>query len=101
MAQVVVDSQVLRDKATIIEKAATNILEKYNEMLQEVQSTAGKMKGTTIDTQKQKFESMQSILETFKTDMQTYADFLKNAAEAYDNAENKGTQQAEEQGIRF
>lgn len=72
MAQVVVDSQVLRDKATIIEKAATNILEKYNEMLQEVQSTAGKMKGTTIDTQKQKFESMQSIFETFKTDMQTF-----------------------------
>lgn len=36
MAQVVVDSQVIRDKAEVIKQAAKNMLDKYNEMLQEV-----------------------------------------------------------------
>lgn len=101
MAQVVVDSQVMRDKAEVIKQAAKNMLDKYNEMLQEVQTTAGKMKGTTIETQRQKFEGMKANFETFTTDIEAYANFLNRAADAYDNAENKGTQQAEAQGIRF
>lgn len=98
MAQVVVDSQVMREKAQIIQQAAANMLERYNEMLQEVQTTAGKMKGTTIETQRQKFEGMKPTFETFTTDIKAYADFLNRAAEAYDAAEQKGTQMAEEQG---
>lgn len=77
------------------------MLDKYNEMLQEVQTTAGKMKGTTIETQRQKFEGMEANFETFTTDIEAYANFLNRAADAYDNAETKGTQQAEAQGIRF
>lgn len=98
MAQVMVDSQVMRDKAKAIETAATNMLNKYMEMLQEVQTTAGKMKGTTIETQKERFESMQSTFETFSSDIKAYADFLNRAADAYDAAEQKGTQLAEQQG---
>ena len=101
MAQVVVDSQVIRDKAEVIKQAAKNMLDKYNEMLQEVQTTAGNMKGTTIETQRQKFEGMKANFETFTTDIEAYANFLNRAADAYDNAETKGTQQAEAQGIRF
>lgn len=101
MAQVVVDSQVMRDKAEVIKQAAKNMLDKYNEMLQEVQTTAGKMKGTTIETQRQKFEGMKANFETFTADIEAYANFLNRAADAYDNAETKGTQQAEAQGIRF
>ena len=101
MAQVVVDSQVIRDKAEVIKQAAKNMLDKYNEMLQEVQTKAGKMKGTTIETQRQKFEGMKANFETFTTDIEAYANFLNRAADAYDNAETKGTQQAEAQGIRF
>ena len=44
MAQVVVDSQVMRDKAKTLETEANNIQRLYNEMLQEVNTTAGKMK---------------------------------------------------------
>lgn len=98
MAQVMVDSQVMREKAQAIQKAADNMLNKYMEMLQEVQTTAGKMKGTTIETQKQKFESMQPTFETFTTDIKAYANFLNKAADAYDAAEQRGTQMAEEQG---
>ena len=101
MAQVVVDSQVIRDKAEVIKQAAKNMLDKYNEMLQEVQTTAGILKGTTIDSQRHKFDGMIAYFETFTTDIEAYANFLNRAADAYDNAETKGTQQAEAQGIRF
>ena len=44
---------------------------------------------------------MKANFETFTTDIEAYANFLNRAADAYDNAETKGTQQAEAQGIRF
>ena len=45
MAQVVVDSRVMRDKAKTLENAAVTIQSLYAEMLQEVTTTANKMKG--------------------------------------------------------
>lgn len=98
MAQVVVDSNVMRDKAQVIETSASNIQKLYSEMLQEVNSTASKMKGQTIDTQKQKFSSMQKNFETIAKDMQAYSNFLKQAAEEYDKVEKTGIQQAQQQG---
>ncbi len=52
MAKVVVDSSVMRDKAKTLENAAVNIQTLYAEMLQEVTTTANKMKGTTIETER-------------------------------------------------
>lgn len=101
MAQVVVDSQVMRDKAKTLETEANNIQRLYNEMLQEVNTTAGKMKGTTIETQKKQFAGMQSTFETIVKDMKAYSTFLTQAAEAYEAAEKKGTQKAQEQGKIF
>lgn len=101
MAQVVVDSSVMREKAKAIENASTTIQKLYTEMLQEVNTTAGKMKGTTIDTQKKQFASMQSRFEKFSTDIKAYGTFLTQAADSYDAAENEGTQKAQEQGKIF
>ncbi len=81
MAQVVVDSSVMRDKAKTLENAAVNIQSLYAEMLQEVTTTANKMKGTTIDTQKKQFASMQS---SFDTIVKAYSTFLTQAAESYE-----------------
>ena len=101
MAQVVVDSQVMRDKAKTLETEANNIQRLYNEMLQEVNTTAGKMKGTTIETQKKQFAGMQSTFETIVKDTKSYSTFLTQAAEAYEAAEKEGTQKAQEQGKVF
>lgn len=101
MAQVVVDSSVMRDKAKMIENAATSIQKLYQEMLQEVNSTASKMKGTTIETQQKQFASMQKNFDTFVTDIKAYGTFLNQAAEAYDKVENTGTQNAQKQGKIF
>ena len=43
MAQVVVDSRVMRDKARTIENAAVTIQTLYAEMLQEVTATTNRM----------------------------------------------------------
>lgn len=101
MAQVVVDSAVMRDKAKTIETASSTIQKLYTEMLQEVNTTAGKMKGTTIETQKKQFASMQSRFETFAKDVKAYGTFLTQAAESYDAAEREGTTKAQEQGKIF
>ena len=101
MAQVVVDSSVLRDKAKTLENAAVNIQSLYAEMLQEVTTTANKMKGTTIDTQKKQFASMQSSFDTIVKDIKAYSTFLTQAAESYEAAEREGTQKAQEQGKIF
>lgn len=101
MAQVVVDSSVMRDKAKTLENAAVNIQSLYAEMLQEVTTTANKMKGTTIDIQKKQFASMQSSFDTIVKDIKAYSTFLTQAAESYEAAEREGTQKAQEQGKIF
>lgn len=101
MAQVVVDSSVMRDKAKTLENAAVTIQSKYAEMLQEVTTTANKMKGTTIETEKKQFAGMQSIFDAIVKDIKAYSIFLNQAAESYEVAEREGTQKAQEQGKIF
>lgn len=101
MAQVVVDSSVMRDKSKTLENTASTIRSLYAEMLQEVTTTASKMKGTTIETQKKQFASMQNTFDTFVKDVKAYGTFLIQAAEGYEAAENEGTQKAQTQGKIF
>ncbi len=101
MAQVVVDSSVMRDKAKTIDNAAVSIQKLYSEMLQEVTTTANKMKGSTIETEKKQFANMQSTFETIVKDIKAYSTFLTQAAESYETAEREGTQKAQEQGKIF
>lgn len=101
MAQVVVDSSVMRDKAKTLENAAVTIQSLYAEMLQEVTTTANKMKGTTIETEKKQFAGMQNAFDTIEKDIKAYSNFLTQAAESYEAAEREGTQKAQEQGKIF
>ncbi len=101
MAKVVVNSSVMRDKAKTLENAAVNIQTLYAEMLQEVTTTANKMKGTTIETEKKQFANMQNTFDTIVKDMKAYSSFLAQAAESYEAVEREGTQKAQEQGKIF
>ena len=101
MAQVVVDSSVMRDKSKTLENAAVTIQTLYAEMLQEVTTTANKMKGTTIETEKKQFAGMQNTFDTIVKDMKAYSTFLTQAAESYEAAERERTQKAQEQGKVF
>lgn len=101
MAQVVVDSSVMRDKAKTLENAAVTIQSLFAEMLQEVTTTANKMKGSTIETEKKQFASMQNTFDTIVKDIKAYSSFLTQAAESYEAAEHEGTRKAQEQGKVF
>lgn len=101
MANIIVNSAVMRDKATTIEKAAIKIQTTYEEMLKEVNTTASKMKGTTIDTQRKQFASMQSAFDVFSKDIKAYAAFLQKAAEFYEVSENEAAQKAGSTGKPF
>jgi len=101
MAQVIVDSGVMRDKAKTLENAAVTIQKLYADMLQEVTATANKMKGTTIETEKKQFASMQTKFDSIVKDIKAYGTFLTQAAESYEAAENEGTQKAQQQGKIF
>lgn len=101
MAQVVVDSTVMRDKAKTLENASATIQSLYAEMLQEVTTTATKMKGITIETEKKQFAGMKSVFDTIAKDIKAYSTFLTQAAERYEAAEREGTQKAQEQGKIF
>jgi WXG100 family type VII secretion target len=101
MAQVVVDSGVMRDKAKTIENASVSIQKLYADMLQEVTTTANKMKGTTIETEKKQFAGMQNKFDSIVKDIKAYSTFLTQAAESYEQAEAEGTQKAQQQGKIF
>ena len=101
MAQVVVDSNVMRTKAEAIKGAADKIQTLYTTMLNEVNTTAGKMKGTTIETEQKQFASMKASFETFVADIKNYSIVLPESAEAYETAEANGTQEAQQQGKIF
>ena len=101
MAQVVVDSSVMRDKAKTLENASVTIQSLYAEMLQEVTTTANRMKGVTIETEKKQFASMQTTFDTFVKDIKAYSTFLTQAADSYEAAENEGYQKAQEKGKIF
>ena len=101
MAQVVVDSSVMRDKAKTLENAARTIQSLYAEMLMEVTVTANKMKGKTIETEKKQFANMQNIFDVIVEDIKAYSDFLNQAAESYEETELYGITKAQEQGKPF
>ena len=82
MAQTVVNSMVMRDKAQAINDAAAKITTLYEEMLNEVTTTASKMKGETIEAEKKQFEGMRQGFEKMSQDLKKYGQFLINAAEA-------------------
>ena len=97
MAQIVVDSNVMRDKARTIKDNAETIKTSYTDMLTELRNVTSRMKSGTLD----KFAGMQSAFETFATDMTAYHDFLIDAAENYETVEQEGKAKAEDLGKGF
>ena len=101
MAQIVVDSSVMRDKAKTIKDNAETIKTSYTDMLTELRNVTSRMKSGTLDTMRERFAGMQSAFETFATDMTAYHDFLIDAAENYEKGEQEGKAKAEDLGKGF
>lgn len=101
MADIVVNSGVMRDKAKTLENAAVTIDKLYAEMLHEVTTTSNRMKGDAVETAKKQFANMQPTFDAIVEDMKKYSSFLTEAANRYEARENEGITEAQEQGKIF
>ena len=95
MATIKVDSTVMRDKAGIFKTVATSIKTLTDEMKQEIESLKNAWEGESAETTVTKFNSLSSAFEEKFDTINQYANFLEEAAQAYDEAENAVAQGAE------
>ena len=78
MATIKVDSTAIREKAATFDSIATNI-ENYTEEIER--------EGDAAESSVAKFENFKRAFAERKETIRNYAQFLRNAAEAYDNSE--------------
>lgn len=97
MATIKVNSAVMRDKANAFKAVANSIKTFTGEMTAEVESLKSAWQGESAETTVAKFKGLADNFEDIYSTIIAYANFLDQAAEAYDNAENLNVQGAQSQ----
>ena len=87
MATIKVDSIAIREKATTFDSIATNIGNNTDEIEKEIQGMKSVWEGDAAESSVAKFEKFKQAFAERKETIRNYAQFLKNAADAYDNSE--------------
>ncbi len=97
MATIKVNSTVMRDKASSFKTVANSIKTFTGEMTAEIESLKSVWQGESAETTVAKFKGLADNFEDIYSTIVGYANFLEQAAEAYDNVENANTQGAQGQ----
>jgi len=84
MATIKVDSTAIREKAATFDSIATNIENYTEEIEREIQGMKSVWEG---DAAESSVENFKRAFAERKETIRNYAQFLRNAAEAYDNSE--------------
>ena len=87
MATIKVDSTAIREKAATFDSIATNIENYTEEIEREIQGMKSVWEGDVAESSVAKFENFKRAFAERKETIRNYAQFLRNAAEAYDNSE--------------
>ena len=87
MATIKVDSTAIREKAATFDSIATNIENYTEEIEREIQGMKSVWGGDAAESSVAKFENFKRAFAERKETIRNYAQFLRNAAEAYDNSE--------------
>lgn len=82
-----VDSTAIREKAATFDSIATNIENYTEEIEREIQGMKSVWEGDAAESSVAKFENFKRAFAERKETIRNYAQFLRNAAEAYDNSE--------------
>ena len=101
MARVVINYEVMEEKANLLETGADKIRGMYDDMLVKVKKISAEMEAEALETAVEKFANMEDNFETIMKDIKEYAEFLKRAAEAYRQVDEKNMGRASEQGGVF
>lgn len=97
MATIKVNSIVMREKASSFKTVANSIKTFTGEMTAEIESLKAAWEGESAETTIMKFKGLTDNFEDIYTTIVSYANFLEQAAEAYDNVESSNTQRAQVQ----
>ncbi len=97
MATIKVNSTVMREKAGSFKTVAGAIRTFTSEMTAEVESLKAAWEGEAAETLVNKFRGLADNFEDIYETIISYATFLEQAAESYDNAENSNAQGAQGQ----
>ena len=97
MATIKVNSTVMREKASSFKTVANSIKVFTNEMTAEVESLKAAWEGESAETLVNKFRGLADNFDDIYETVVSYANFLEQAAEAYDNTETANVQGAQNQ----
>ena len=97
MATIKVNSTVMREKASSFKTVATSIKTFTDEMMVEVDGLKAHWEGESAETLVNKFKGLADNFEDIYNTIVSYADFLEQAAEAYDTTEAANVQGAQNQ----
>lgn len=92
MATIKVNSVVMREKASAFKTVANSIKTFTNEMSADVENLKSVWEGESSAAALARFKSLSENFEEIYNTIIAYADFLDQAAEAYDAAETSNTQ---------
>lgn len=96
MAEIKVNSTVLRDASTQIKNQGTNFQSVADAFEQGLNSLSSTWQGEAFDQFKAKLDSLAPSLDSYYEVIQEYATFLDTTAEKYEEAENQASAETEE-----
>ena len=97
MATIKVNSTVMRDKASAFKTVAQSIKNFTGEMSNEIESLRTAWQGESAETTVTRFKGLADNFDEIYNTIIAYANFLEQAAAAYDNAESQNVQGAQSQ----
>lgn len=97
MATIKVNSTSMRDKANSFKTVANSIKTFTGEMTAEIESLKSAWQGESAETTVTKFKGLTDNFEDIYNTIISYANFLEQAADSYDAAENANVQGAQSQ----
>ncbi len=97
MATIRVNSTVMRDKASAFRTVANSMKTFTGEMTAEIESLRSVWQGESAEMTVAKFKGLADNFEEIYSTVVGYANFLEQAAEAYDSVERTNTQESQGQ----
>lgn len=97
MAEIKVNSSVMKEKASNFKNVAKSVEQFTNDMMSEIDSLKQAWEGEAAETLVNKFKGLRKNFEDICKTINQYGDFLTQAAENYDKVEESIKQGAEGQ----
>ena len=93
MAEILVDPQVLKEKATALQDCVKTMNGVFDDIGKEIEKMRNYWEGEAAQSSVQKVEELKKKIETSYKNIENYSKFLENAAADYEHVEITNTQE--------